>query len=307
MRPIGFLVFPDFQLLDAAGPIAAFETASRIMAEPVYRLHVLAAAAGPVVSSSGVALLAQQMTGAPRFDTLLVAGGIGARDAAPDPEMLAWLRAAAAGTRRVASVCTGAFLLAAAGLLDGRRATTHWQRAALFARRFPRVRVEPDRIFVRDGNIWTSAGITAGIDLALALIEDDLGKEVAKRSAIGLAEISIPQTETTVGIGEHEFARVPTGLHETAIFPGEAGLFGNALRSRFSTVPIDAIAGRLILEGNRQWNARLCCLRRFPASRAFASVAQPALAQPREMPAHDWLEAERFDGVLADLGKGVHH
>ena len=150
--------------------------------------------------------------------------------------------------------------------------------------------------------------LETGCASALQWVTSDLRRDPStRRSAIGLAEISIPQTETTVGIGEHEFARVPTGLHETAIFPGEAGLFGNALRSRFSTVPIDAIAGRLILERNRQWNARLCCLRRFPASRAFASVAQPALAQPREMPAHDWLEAERFDGVLADLGKGVHH
>jgi transcriptional regulator GlxA family with amidase domain len=117
------------------------------------------------------------------LDTLIVAGGPGAREAEPCRETLAWLKAVAPATRRVASVCTGAFLLAAAGLLDGRRATTHWQRAQLFARRYPRVRVEPDRIFVRDGNVWTSAGITAGIDLALALLADDLGEEAAKRTA----------------------------------------------------------------------------------------------------------------------------
>lgn len=183
MRTIGFLIFPEFQLLDAAGPISAFDMASRNLPKPAYRLRVLARTAGPVVSSSGVALIAEPFAAAAAPDTLIVAGGPGARAEPSDPELLAWLRAAAAGARRVASVCTGAFLLATAGLLDGRRATTHWQRAALFARRFPAVRVEPDRIFVRDGNIWTSAGITAGIDLALALIGDDLGEAIAKRTA----------------------------------------------------------------------------------------------------------------------------
>jgi len=182
-RTIGILIFPEFQLLDAAGPIAAFELASRSMLPPAYRLRVLARVAGPVASSSGVALIAEHSADVAALDTLIVAGGPGAREAEPCRETLAWLRAVAPETRRVTSVCTGAFLLAAAGLLDGRRATTHWQRAALFARRYPQVRVEPDRIYVRDGNIWTSAGITAGIDLALALIADDLGDEAAKRTA----------------------------------------------------------------------------------------------------------------------------
>jgi transcriptional regulator GlxA family with amidase domain len=182
-RTIGILIFPDFQLLDAAGPIGAFELASRGAAPPLYRLRVLARRAGPIASSSGVALTAEALPDPFGLDTLIVAGGLGAREADPDAETLDWLRATAPRTRRVTSVCTGAFLLAAAGLLDGRRATTHWQRAALVQRRFPQVRVEPDRIFVRDGNIWTSAGITAGIDLALALIADDLGEPAAKRTA----------------------------------------------------------------------------------------------------------------------------
>jgi transcriptional regulator GlxA family with amidase domain len=184
MRIIGVLIVPDFQLLDAAGPIAAFDAASREMSARAYRMRVFAPVAGPVASTSGVALVAEPFTAAVTpLDTLIVAGGPGARMSDPDPTTLAWVRAMAASARRVASVCTGAFLLAAAGLLDGRRATTHWQRAALFARQFPRVRVDPDRIFVRDGNIWTSAGITAGIDLALALIGEDLGEDVAKRTA----------------------------------------------------------------------------------------------------------------------------
>jgi transcriptional regulator GlxA family with amidase domain len=182
-RTIGILIFPDFQLLDAAGPVAAFELASRGKTPPAYRVRVLARAAGPVASSSGVAITADSFCDAGALDTLIVVGGVGSREREPCPETLAWLRAAALDVRRLASVCTGAFLLAAAGLLDGRRATTHWQRAALLAARYPMVRVEPDRIFVRDGNIWTSAGITAGIDLALALIADDLGEAEAKRTA----------------------------------------------------------------------------------------------------------------------------
>src|SRR5205823_6285040 len=117
------------------------------------------------------------------IDTLLVAGGPGMRGRNTDPELLQWLCEAAGAARRVTSVCTGAFLLAAAGLLDGRRATTHWRYAASLAQHYPAVRVEPDRIFVRDGNVWTSAGITAGIDLALALVADDLGDAAAKRAA----------------------------------------------------------------------------------------------------------------------------
>jgi transcriptional regulator GlxA family with amidase domain len=182
-RTIGILVYPAFQLLDAAGPIAAFELASRDQVPAAYRLRLLARTKGPVASSSGVPLIAERFADVSALDTLIVAGGQGAREGEPERQTIAWLRAVARRTRRVTSVCTGAFLLAEAGLLDGRRATTHWQRAALFAQRYPEVRVEPDRIFVRDGNIWTSAGITAGIDLALALIADDLGEDAAKRTA----------------------------------------------------------------------------------------------------------------------------
>jgi transcriptional regulator GlxA family with amidase domain len=182
-RTIGILVFPQFQLLDAAGPVAAFELASRGTDPAAYRLRILARDAGPVASSAGVALTAESFTETTAFDTLIVAGGLGTRDLERCPQTLAWLRRVAPVARRATSVCTGAFVLAAAGLLDARRATTHWQRAAEFARRYPPVRVEPDRIFVRDGSIWTSAGITAGIDLALALIADDLGDDVAKRTA----------------------------------------------------------------------------------------------------------------------------
>ena len=182
MRTVGVLIFPDFQLLDAAGPIAVFDTAARECTPPCYRLRVMAGTAGPVTSSSGVELIAQTFSDDP-LDTLIVAGGSGSREVSACPQTLAFIRAAAARAKRIASVCTGAFILAAAGLLDGRRATTHWGRAAELARAFPLVNVEPDRIFIRDGQVWTSAGVTAGIDLALALVADDLGEAVAKRAA----------------------------------------------------------------------------------------------------------------------------
>jgi transcriptional regulator GlxA family with amidase domain len=182
LRHVAVLTFPNFQLLDATGPITAFEAAGHGTAPPAYRLRVIARTAGPVSSSSGVQLIAEAFIDDP-FDTLIVAGGWGAREVPACADTLAYIRGAAGRVRRVASVCSGAFILAAAGLLDGRRATTHWARAAEFARTYPQVRVEPDRIFIRDGAVWTSAGITAGIDLALALVAEDLGEAVAKRAA----------------------------------------------------------------------------------------------------------------------------
>lgn len=181
-RMIGIFLFDRFQLLDASGPITAFEIATR-MADDAYRLVILSLDGGAVVSSAGVALATMPAGEAGPLDTLLVAGGDGSREAMRCADSLAWLRARAAAVCRVASVCSGAFLLAAAGLLDGRRAATHWRRAADLQRLFPRVRVEPERMHVRDGNVWTSAGISAGIDLALALIADDLGEALARRVA----------------------------------------------------------------------------------------------------------------------------
>ena len=179
---IGFFVFDGFQLLDASGPIAAFEIAARY-SPGAYALTVLAKSAGPVASSSGASLNASAIQPPPALDTLVVAGGDGTRAAIRDAGILDFVRAAARGARRVASVCSGSFILAEAGLLDGRRATTHWSRTTEFAARYPDVRLEPDRIFIRDGSVWTSAGITAGIDLALALIAEDLGEPVARRTA----------------------------------------------------------------------------------------------------------------------------
>jgi transcriptional regulator GlxA family with amidase domain len=181
-RRIGLLIFPDLQILDAAGPIAAFEIAGRY-GPGAYGLEILAAQPGDVRSSAGVVMTAARFDPQQRFDTLIIAGGDGTRAASHDAVFVAAVRQAASHARRVASVCSGAFILAAAGLLDGRRATTHWSRTQDFARRFPRVRLEPDRIHVKDGEVWTSAGITAGIDMSLAMIGEDLGESIARRTA----------------------------------------------------------------------------------------------------------------------------
>lgn len=176
-RNIAVVLFPGFQILDVAGPIAAFEIAERFV-RGAYALRIVASAPGLVASSSGAAMPAEALS-LRGVDTLLLSGGGGTLKAMQDKKLIAALKRAPARVRRVTSVCSGAFVLAAAGLLDGKCATTHWRRAPDLARLFPRVRVEPDRIHVQDGNIWTSAGITAGIDLALALIADDLGADIA--------------------------------------------------------------------------------------------------------------------------------
>jgi transcriptional regulator GlxA family with amidase domain len=179
---IGVLVFPDFQLLDAAGPISVFEIAMRYAGMPP-SIRVLAVKPGPVRSSSGVEMLARGIKPTGAITTLIVAGGEGVRGAAKCATTLALVRSMVKRGVRVASVCSGAFVLAEAGVLDGRRATTHWQRTSQFLKLYPKVKLEPDRIFVRDGNIWSSAGITAGIDLALALAAEDFGDAVAQKTA----------------------------------------------------------------------------------------------------------------------------
>jgi transcriptional regulator GlxA family with amidase domain len=182
-REIGVLIFEGFQLLDAAGPIGVFEMPMRGMSPPPYRLTVYSLDGGPVRSSCGVSMLTEALPPKLKLDTLIVSGGEGTREAYTDERLLAAIRDLSDRTRRTCSVCSGAFLLAAAGLLKGRRATTHWRRSAQFERAFPETRLVADRIYTQDGKFWTSAGISAGIDLALALVEDDLGEDVSRRAA----------------------------------------------------------------------------------------------------------------------------
>jgi transcriptional regulator GlxA family with amidase domain len=179
---IGVLIFPDFQILDAAGPISVFDIAGRYAKSRV-PIRVMSAKPGPVRSSSGVEMLAQKFGLPSAITTLIIAGGDGVEAAARNTCTLQFVRAVASRGAHVASVCSGTFILAEAGLLDGRRATTHWARTRQFLSTYPKVRLEPDQIFVRDGDVWSSAGITAGIDLALAMVAEDYGEEIAQRTA----------------------------------------------------------------------------------------------------------------------------
>jgi transcriptional regulator GlxA family with amidase domain len=181
-RRIDFLIYPDFQLLDVAGPIAAFEVAERYCPGS-YSLRVIAAQGGLVPSSAGVGLPALRCGRPGSIDTLVIAGGDGSRRAAECPAMRRFVRACALCVRRLTSVCSGTYVLAAAGLLDGKHATTHWSRSSDFTRRFPKVLLDSDRIFIKDGKLWSSAGVTAGIDLTLALITEDLGERIARQVA----------------------------------------------------------------------------------------------------------------------------
>jgi transcriptional regulator GlxA family with amidase domain len=174
-RRVVVVVFPGVQGLDVTGPVEVFAAAG------AYDVSVVATRPGPLKTSSGLTLVPDNVTSRVRgpLDTLVVAGGDGTREALADRSLVDWVRRVAPRCRRVTSVCSGAFVLAEAGLLDGRRATTHWSACDLLARRHPSVEVDPSPIYVRDGNVWTSAGVTAGMDLALALVEEDLGRDTA--------------------------------------------------------------------------------------------------------------------------------
>jgi transcriptional regulator GlxA family with amidase domain len=179
VQRIGFVVLPGFQMMSVAA-LSVFELANKEIGEPVYDVHLLSETGGSICSSIGISVATGPLDDA-NFDTLLVGGS--AVVGALTPGVIKFLHQALERSRRVASTCTGAFVLAEAGLLDGRRATTHWHRARDLQARFPKVKVEADRIFIIDGPVWTSAGMTAGIDLTLAMVEKDLGADVARAVA----------------------------------------------------------------------------------------------------------------------------
>ncbi|MGL6000310.1 MAG: GlxA family transcriptional regulator [Pseudomonas proteolytica] len=181
---IHVLAFANVQVLDVTGPLQVFASANDLARQqglPLpYAVNVIAAQAEPVMTSAGLALVAEPLPGAHTpCDTLVIAGGWGVYGAAEDPDLVAWVQDKARQSRRVTSVCTGAFLLAASGLLDGCRVATHWTRCEELARKYPSLQVEANPIFIQQGSVWTSAGVTAGIDLCLALVEEDLGRAVA--------------------------------------------------------------------------------------------------------------------------------
>jgi transcriptional regulator GlxA family with amidase domain len=174
------VTFDSAQILDVTGPLEVFSSASRFVPGVCYRTEVVSVQGGPVRASCGLEFASSPISEvrAP-LDTLLVAGGTGMYAAVADDQLLRHVRRLAGGARRVTSVCSGAFVLAAAGLLNGRRATTHWAAIEQLGASYPEVNVDPDAIYVHDGNVWTSAGVTAGIDLTLALVADDHGHRAA--------------------------------------------------------------------------------------------------------------------------------
>ena len=192
---VAVLAYPGVNSLDVIGTLQVFASATRYMdrflpaRDPgprrAYRTEILAPAAGPIPTSTGFDLIAARGIDdvSPDLDTLLIAGGDGHEALMDDQRLLDWLRRIGPGARRFGSVCTGAFLLAAAGLLEGRRATTHWRQCDRLAREYPAITVEPDALHIKDGAIYTSAGVTAGMDLALALLEEDCGRRIALATA----------------------------------------------------------------------------------------------------------------------------
>jgi transcriptional regulator GlxA family with amidase domain len=182
VEKLAFIVYPGFQMLDLAGPLAAFEAAMDDHFMPRYSISVASAAGGLVQTSSGVLVKTNDLQATENAQTLIVCGGVGALSQA-DISLLQRLQLQVKLKKRLASICTGSFILAKAGVLKGLKATTHWRYASEFRRLYPEVTLEPDRIWIRDGEVWTSAGVTAGIDLSLALIEEDQGTKVARAIA----------------------------------------------------------------------------------------------------------------------------
>jgi transcriptional regulator GlxA family with amidase domain len=211
------LAVDQTQALDVIGPVEVLDAASRIVQNAGrgagYVVEVVTPGGGAVTLSNGLTLSAGPLPGPrARFDTIVVAGGAGVRHLTAEDESIAWLRAAAPRARRVASVCTGAFALATAGLLEGRRATTHWAYCGSLAGEHPGIDVDAEPIYVRDGAVWTSAGVTAGMDLTLAMVEDDLGRAVALEAARWLVMfLKRPggQAQFSAGLAAQTAAREP--------------------------------------------------------------------------------------------------
>lgn len=286
---IAILAFPRFQLLDVAGPADVFVEASRQLGVPrAYQVQVIGTEEGMLESSSGLRLAVDATVATHRgpIDTLLVAGSPNIEDMASDLPLQDWLRRQSRTVRRYGSVCTGAFVLAASGLLDGKRVATHWNSTARLAAAYPRACVEADAIHVKDGKLFTSAGVTAGMDLALAMVEEDHGRELALRVARelvmflkrpgGQSQFSAhlaAQTSERSGVREvqdHVLANLKDDL-SVPVLASRAGMsdrsFARIFRSETGTTPAEFVE-----------NARIDAARRLaeesdlPAKRLAAAV-----------------------------------
>jgi transcriptional regulator GlxA family with amidase domain len=266
-RRIVFVIFDGFQPLDLVGPHEVFQYAGTLSGG--YCCQVAARCAGPVQSGSGLPVhatygVADLDPGA--IDTLVVTGGAGVDQARHDRELVSWIATAGGGARRITSVCSGVFLLAAAGLVTGRRVTTHWARAEQLTREHPELTVDCDPIFTRDGRVWTSAGVTAGMDLALALVEDDLGRDIAHAVAQEMvlflrrpgsqSQFSVPlwsaqpRTDPIRSVLS-AIHTDPGARHGIADLAGQAGLSPRHLQRRFTAeigVPPAAYVERVRIE-----------------------------------------------------------
>ncbi|MFE6691679.1 GlxA family transcriptional regulator [Streptomyces sp. NPDC057743] len=270
-RRIVFVIFDGFQALDLVGPHEVFQYAGRLAGG--YDCQVLAPDAGPVRPSSGLSVHAGHGVADldPRgIDTLVVAGGYGVDRAVRDGALVEWVAAAGASARRVTSVCSGVFLLAAAGLVEDHRVTTHWSRADQLARQHPQLRVDCDPIFIRDGRVWTSAGVTAGMDLALALVEDDLGRDTAHtvaqelvlflRRPGGQSQFSVPlwsrqPSSDPIRAAVSAIHADPGARHGIADLAAQAGLSPRHLQRRFAAelgIPPAAFVERVRVEAARR-------------------------------------------------------
>ena len=222
---IGIIAPQDAQTLDIVGPVDAFTEVKRLAGTaPRYTVEIVGTSEKPVVTASGVRILPDLVIGPESgpFDTILVAGSPDFKKSVEDRALIDWLVDVAPKTRRIGSICNGAFILAAAGLLTGRRATTHWQSARQLAAMFPDVRVEPDCLFVRDGGIFTSAGVTAGIDLCFGLAVDDAKQIRTWDSSAQIRWFVVPERPAgTDGLGEDELAALitPEAMMGVAVVP----------------------------------------------------------------------------------------
>jgi transcriptional regulator GlxA family with amidase domain len=250
-RNVVMLAYPGVQILDIAGPHEVFAGASAIRQREEYSIRVASVEGGLVRSESGLTIETQKLP--PRtteIDTLLIPGGNGVQRARHDERLLRWVRTVAPSARRIATVCSGAFVAAEAGLLDGQTVTTHWARADKLARDFPGVEVDPDPIYIRAGRLWTSAGVTAGIDLSLAMVEEDHGTEVAQTIARWLvmflrrpggqtqfaAPVWLPRAERTVVRElQHEIDRDPGGDHRVPALAQRAAMSPRHLTRVFTS------------------------------------------------------------------------